>query len=231
MENSLVKNSSSNLDVLYEKCADKKLITSLVVKYQGHAKTATESIISMAEALLEVKEKVENQELSEYDHDYFCEKVKLSKSSSQYRKFIRIGKSAKTLRRYINQLPESISVLYQITTLDEDVFEELIEGNYIQPNLTLEALKAMVGKSKQLSKESQKNDGTKKTQVQVMPLKVDEQSIILNFDKSKISQKTWNLLVEFCVAVEKSGDVEIELSGYESVQQLASEKVIYEESV
>jgi hypothetical protein len=77
---------------------------------------------------------------------YFCFSVGLKRDGSTFRKFEQIGKHSEIFWKYVDKLPDSYTVLYEITTLDSDKFEELMSNNQITSYVTLKDIKELGNK-------------------------------------------------------------------------------------
>ena len=123
-----------------------------VRRYQQSTKSAIESILNMGEAVFEIYTKTKSGELSEGDLEYFCESVNLDSKGSSFRKYKAIGRNADKFRLYMDKLPSSFSVLYEMATLDADDFERYVVRNTFSKGVTLEHLRKIMGKSAVLTK-------------------------------------------------------------------------------
>jgi len=177
------------------KCKNKAFIDTQILKYTKYTKSAVQNILKMSKTVRMLHTKYGNKEINHADVDYFCMSVNLKRNSSQYRKFICIGKHADKLQKYMTELPQSISVLYEITTLSSDTFEELIENNQIKPNLTLNALKQLA--CKPVSRRTKKN--------------VSGDSMTLNFNFDNISESTKKIIFQFYAKLQSCTDIAITL--------------------
>jgi hypothetical protein len=128
------------------KSKNKELIDALIKNYQDKTKSAVEKIIDMCIAVQEVDEKLKNNEITSEDMDYFCASISLNRNGSTYRKYMRIAAKANVLKMYMEKLPSASSVLYEITTLNPDVFNDLIENGDLNSQITLEQLKKLTKK-------------------------------------------------------------------------------------
>lgn len=127
-------------------CKNKKVVDSYIKNYQIYTKNTVENILKVSSLVLEMKNKQVSGELDDSDMKYFCFSVGLSETSSTFRKFKRIGECANKFRHYIDKLPDSYTVLYEITTLDEDLFEKLMKNNEIHSYVTLKDIKRLSNK-------------------------------------------------------------------------------------
>ena len=132
------------LQVVSTKCKNKVLMDELINEYQSSTKSAVENILTMCRAVKEIDEKREGNLINDFDVMYFCATVNLDPKSSTYRKYRKIGAYADKFQQYIDCLPSAYTVLFQITTLEPEKFEQLIEANQITPSLSLEQLKILV---------------------------------------------------------------------------------------
>jgi hypothetical protein len=78
---------------------------------------------------------------------YFCAQVGLDRKSPTFRKYRQIGEHAHRFVHHMNTLPSAYTVLFQITTLDPDKFEEMIANEQITPSLSLEKFKELTNTS------------------------------------------------------------------------------------
>ena len=99
-----------------------------------------------------MKNKKDNGELNQSDMDYFCFSVGLREEGSNFRKFKRIGDCADQFRHYLDKLPDSYTVLYEIATLDSDLFEQLMNNNEIHSYVTLKDVQKLARKVPSVNK-------------------------------------------------------------------------------
>ena len=134
----------------YEKLALKlsnpNLIKELIAKYQNDTKNAVKNILNMCLTVKELHEKVKSKELTATDLDYFCTTVSLDKDSSTFRKYLCIADKAEMFEKYLERVPASYTILYEITTLDADQFDLLIESKQLNNFITLKEVKKISGK-------------------------------------------------------------------------------------
>jgi uncharacterized protein YnzC (UPF0291/DUF896 family) len=170
-------------------CQNKKLTESYINTYQSSMKTTIESVLKIGECIRDIKLKQKNKELNYYDLQYFCSSVGINEDSSTFRKFQRIGEKCEDFKKYLNLLPSSYTVLYEITTLDPELFETLISQNQINPSITLKELKRISGKVSSVKKSPKpviNNSSTHRNQVVITVLEnisLDKLNLILNFLK------------------------------------------------
>lgn len=156
------------------KCKDKVFADRMISSYKDQASSAIKSIINMSRAVEEVDKRYRDDQINSDDLNYFCMSVGLKKRSSQFRKFVCIGRHADKFEKYIENMPSAITVLYEITTLDAEIFETLIENNYISQNTTLSQLKKLAEKPPKKKRSS----------------KSSLESIAIEFDIHSISEKS-----------------------------------------
>jgi len=123
-----------------------------VRRYQQSTKNAIEGILNMGEAVYEIYTKFKSKELSDSDFEYFCKSVHLDSKSSSFRKYKAIGRNADKFRLYMDKLPSSFSVLYEMTTLDADDFERFVVKTTFSKGMTLEMMKKLMNKNSVLAK-------------------------------------------------------------------------------
>ncbi len=177
MENCIA--TQTTIAEIARKCKDKGFIEDQVIQFTKGADSAIKGIIAMSKTVALLHQKLKSGEINHSDMEYFCIKVNLNPKGSQYRKFICIGKKAKNFEKYIDTMPQTIAVLYEMTTLSAETFENLIEKKVIKPDLTLTQLKRLVAKPK-----AQKNNSA--------PV---QDSITLNFNFSDLSDASRQIIV------------------------------------
>lgn len=132
------------------------LMNDYVNSYFIESKNTVISTVKIAKIVLDVHNKYIAKEIGWSDFDYFCERVNLNPTSSQFRKYLCIANKADRIEQYIDDMPSAVSVIYQITTLEPERFEELVEKKAIHPNLTLKELKDVTeNKSKKETREEE----------------------------------------------------------------------------
>jgi len=135
------------LENLKSKCTDINFLNQCITSYQHQTKVGVENTLMMCDTVNLIHQKVKKGELLESDLDYFCNSVGLDKKSSSFRKLICISNHSDKFRKYIERTPSAISVLYEITTLDPDLFERLIKSNILNQSITLSEVKRFTNKS------------------------------------------------------------------------------------
>lgn len=171
------------LEKMSKMAKNKALVDEYINQYQSDTKNAVESIIKMSLSVLKMNDKVKSGDFEEKDLDYFCAKVALNKNSSSFRKMICIGKYADKFQQYIDKLPSASSVLYEITTLDSDKFEELINNQTINPFVTLNEIKKASNKLPERTVEEAPNNNIFEIKIRI--------------DVNQISVRSLNLITEF----------------------------------
>lgn len=125
---------------------NQKVTDEYIQRYRNLTKGTVEHILQMSECVVEMKQKEKSGELNDYDMKYFCHSVGITEGSSTFRKFERIGVCVEQFRKYLDKLPNSYTVLYEITTLDPEKFEELMTNEEIHSLVTLKDVKKLGGK-------------------------------------------------------------------------------------
>ena len=131
---------------------NKNIADEYVRRYQQSTKNAIEGILNMGEAVYEIYTKFKSKELSEDDLEYFCKSVNLDSKGSSFRKYKAIGRNADKFRLYMDKLPSSFSVLYEMATLDADDFERFVVKTTFSKGMTLEMMKKLMSKNSVLAK-------------------------------------------------------------------------------
>jgi hypothetical protein len=129
------------------RCKNVNFMDSMVERYQKSTKSAVENILNMCVAVSEISSRHKAKEINDFDMTYFCSQVGLEKKSPTFRKFRQIGDHADRFYKHMNTLPSAYTVLFQITTLDPDKFEQMIKNEQITPSLSLEKLKQIIDPS------------------------------------------------------------------------------------
>lgn len=139
--------NETKLEMYKTKCKDLTTVNGYIKYYQQFTRNTVENILKLSCLIVEMKEKEQTGVLNQSDVDYFCLSVGLKRKGSTFRKFEQIGKHSETFWKYIDKLPDSYTVLYEITTLDPDRFEELMSNNQITSYVTLKDVKRLGNKS------------------------------------------------------------------------------------
>lgn len=127
-------------------CKNLTVVNEYITYYQQYTRNTVENILKLSSLIVEMKEKEKSGELDKTDMNYFCFSVGLTRDGSTFRKFEQIGKHSETFWKYIDKLPDSYTVLYEITTLDPFRFEELMSNNQITSYVTLKDIKELGNK-------------------------------------------------------------------------------------
>jgi hypothetical protein len=179
------------LESIASQCKDVALMNSMIERYQYSTKNAVENILNMCIAVSEISKRYKSHEINEFDLIYFCSQVGLDRKSPTFRKYRQIGDHAQRFVKHMNTLPSAYTVLFQITTLDPDKFEELINSNQITPSLSLEKLKEITNSA--VKKQSDPN----------------EVYFSVAFNIKDISDETKKYLQESLETISKNDDLEI----------------------
>ena len=137
----------SRLIGISKNCKNIQLTKDLVKTFRESTKGSVEQILKMSKSVFEMKLKKDNDELNDYDMNYFCLSVGFREDSSTFRKFKLMGEKYEQFIRYMDKLPSSYTVLYEITTLDPDKFEELMSNGDIYNYITLKDVKKLGNKT------------------------------------------------------------------------------------
>ena len=127
-------------------CKNLTVVNEYITYYQQYTRNTVENILKLSSLIVEMKEKEKSGELDKTDMNYFCFSVGLTRDGSTFRKFEQIGKHSETFWKYVDKLPDSYTVLYEITTLDSNRFEELMSNNQITSYVTLKDIKELGNK-------------------------------------------------------------------------------------
>ncbi|AWW46766.1 hypothetical protein DPM18_08065 [Polynucleobacter paneuropaeus] len=133
-------------------CKNLTVVNEYITYYQQYTRNTVENILKLSSLIVEMKEKEKSGQLDKTDMKYFCFSVGLKRDGSTFRKFEQIGKHSETFWKYVDKLPDSYTVLYEITTLDPDKFEELMSNNQITSYVTLKDIKELGNKISNVTK-------------------------------------------------------------------------------
>jgi len=133
-------------------CKNLTVVNEYITYYQQYTRNTVENILKLSSLIVEMKEKEKSGELDKTDMKYFCFSVGLKRDGSTFRKFEQIGKHSEIFWKYVDKLPDSYTVLYEITTLDSDRFEDLMSNNQITSYVTLKDIKQLGNKVSNLTK-------------------------------------------------------------------------------
>ena len=171
-------------------CKNLTTVDSYIKYYQQYTRNTVENILKLGCLINEMKEKEKSGELDKTDMNYFCFSVGLKRDGSSFRKFEQIGKHSETFWKYIDKLPDSYTVLYEITTLDPDKFEELMCNDEIHSFVTLKDIKKLGNK--------------------VQSTQSDLVSFTVTFDKS-IEDKTKESLISIIKELNTLEEIQIDV--------------------
>jgi len=149
MKNALTnpkKTQLQNQQYLIQRCKDKTLTDECITKYKKSTKGAIDQILLMGESVLEVYELTKSGNLNEYDLNYFCMNVGINQKSSTFRKYKAIGENADKFRQYMDKMPSAFSVLYELATLEADLFEKIVINGKYGKDLTLKQVRQLANK-------------------------------------------------------------------------------------
>lgn len=172
------------------------LVNALISRYQQDTKNAVQNILNMCLTLQEFDQKVKSKQLNENDLNYFCATVCLDKKSSTYRKYLRIADKADLFQEYLDKVPASYTILYEITTLNSDQFDLLIKSKQLNTFITLQEVKKIAGKN---SVSATKISSTNTSEV----------TIKVTFDTAIVSDESLKLVADFYGYLRKLQDVEV----------------------
>jgi hypothetical protein len=126
---------------LIEKLTNKSMIDEYVNSYNSMSEKSVICTIELAKIIQEVSIKRKDDLIDDTDYQYFLKSINLSSDSSQFRKMICIANHADRIEKYIDYFPTATSVIYQLTSLDSDKFEYLVNQKLLTKNLTISKIK------------------------------------------------------------------------------------------
>lgn len=192
IESELIMKLSNQLQLqtYQSNCKNLTVVNEYITYYQQYTRNTVENILKLSSLIVEMKEKEKTGELDKMDMKYFCFSVGLKRDGSTFRKFEQIGKHSETFWKYVDKLPDSYTVLYEITTLDSEKFEELMSNNQITSYITLKDIKELGNK--------------------LVKTKTDEVSFTVSFDK-KVNKSTKESLISIIRDLSSLEEVTIEV--------------------
>ena len=113
---------------------------ALVTKYRTFAKQTAESIVRLAETLVEAKRKLLDEEFRD-----FCEEVGLQHEGSTYKKLIKIGEEISRFEPFFDRMPNSWTTVYKLATLKQDIFDRVTTDTRFVPTMTGAELNQILG--------------------------------------------------------------------------------------
>jgi hypothetical protein len=192
----VVKTSVQKQQFVMQNCKNKLATEELIEQYQNSTKSAIEQILNMGVAVNEINKQFKSEQLNKYDVNYFCMSVGISHKSSTFRKYDAIGKNADKFKMYMNKLPTAFSVLYEIATLESDLFEEIFINSDKGANITLKELRAIANKNSNVPTKNKSPN---------------ESSFKVIFNLNKISPETKRIIGDVFKDLMNLKDIEVEV--------------------
>ena len=221
--------NKTKLEIYKTKCKDLTTVNGYIQYYQQFTRSTVENILKLSCLINEMKEKENSGELNESDVKFFCLSVGLNRKGSTFRKFEQIGKHSETFWKYVDKLPDSYTVLYEITTLDSDRFEELMSNNQITSYVTLKDIKMLSGKVPTVNN-SVKNHSSLVTTNQMKKLikSINRFTITVSRD---IPKNEFDSFIEYLNNLQKKELVQFEIpqtTGYidDETEDITDEKIV-----
>ena len=204
-----------------------KVVTdSFIQKYRGLTRSTVEHILQLSECVVDIKQKEKSGELNCYDIQYFCHSVGITEKGSTFRKFMCIGQRVEQFRQYLEKLPNSYTVLYEITTLDPDLFETLMENGNIHSYITLKDIKRLSGKVPCVNKSS--NSLVTPSQMKKLIKSINRFTITVSRD---IPKSEFDSFIDYLNSLQKKELVEFEIPQTTEFVDDETDDVIDEELV
>lgn len=132
--------------------------------------------------------------LSDVQFDRFCKYIGFDSKSSTIRKFMKIGKQAELLSKFLDKLPSSWTSLYQLVQLDSAILESALVDGTITHDISGTSIQKLVAEHNPNEQSKSKNKSNTLFQYiygKRLDTKVDEQvqreldELIDNFFSSK----------------------------------------------
>jgi hypothetical protein len=114
----------------------KPTISELVNRYHSIGKRSVRSILDMGILFFQAHEELEKAELEE-----FYQEINLPPKGSTGKKYKAIGAKASLLEAHIDLLPNDWTTIYELTKLEKDQFDRLVQDNLLHPGVTQQAIK------------------------------------------------------------------------------------------
>jgi hypothetical protein len=184
MKSRVTKTAVHKYEELGNTLSNKALVNELIAKYQNDTKNAVQNIINMCKTVKEFNENVKSNLLTQSDLNYFCATVNLSKESSTFRKYLCIADKADMFEKYLEKVPASYTILYEIATLAPDQFDSLVKSKQFNNYITLKEVKQIGGKITSGNTASNKSSKTDIT-------------LTVKFDSLKVTKSSLRMLANF----------------------------------
>ena len=124
---------NENLDIKPE-------ILSFINRYQTFLRKTAESILGLAETLVQAE-----ADLNAVDFSIFCEGVGVVKGSPTYSKLKQIGANSDRFRPFTNRLPNTWTTIYKLSKLRPDQFSRVSAS--LTPFITAKEIDEQIGVS------------------------------------------------------------------------------------
>jgi hypothetical protein len=206
MKSRVKKTAVQKYEELGNTLSNKTLVNELIAKYQNDTKNAVQNIINMCKTVKEFNENVKSNLLTESDLNYFCATVNLSKESSTFRKYLCIADKADMFEKYLEKVPASYTILYEITTLDADQFDLLIKSKQLSNFITLREVKQISGK------------------ISASTRNASEVTLSVKFDSSTVSNESLKVIAECYDCMKSLKDINLTTSDVQLLQSALMKK-------
>ena len=120
------------------------LLRVLTTQYKSAAKKGCEATLEMAGIIVRAHNELDGNLIPT-----FYERIGLAPDGSKARKLKRIGELAKNsarLQPYLEKLPSAWTTLYELTKLEADQFQRIMDFDAAHPLATWDELKAVLGR-------------------------------------------------------------------------------------
>lgn len=129
---------NGNLDII------KPEILAFVDRYQAFLRKTAESILGLAETLVQAE-----ADLNAVDFSIFCDNVGLVKGSPTYSKLKVIGQKSDRFRPFLGCLPNTWTTIYKLSKLEADQFARV--SGALTPFITSKEIDEHIGGEKKSS--------------------------------------------------------------------------------
>ncbi len=109
------------------------------------AKASTENTVAMCEVLHKAKLDFKEKDQKNMLFQELCKSIGYEKGANDptIKKFLRIGESAEKFKPYLDRLPNSWTTLYEITQLDDALFNHAMENGAINIKMIGKEVKSL----------------------------------------------------------------------------------------
>lgn len=171
------KKPAAELETVLDQSATEE-IEKYSQQFLSLAKASTENTVAMCEVLHKAKQEFKEKDEKNVLFQELCKNIGYTKGANDptIKKFLRIGESAERFKPYLDRLPNSWTTLYEITQLDDALFERAVEEGAINIKMLGKEVKSL--KQANLPASQKLIAPEKKPSVQIsLPANIDKQTL------------------------------------------------------